>query len=370
MRRMRESGVDAIMLGRATLGNPWLISQLRDLMEGREARPLPAPADRLRFAIVHYRAMVDELGEARAVPQMRKHVALYLKGIPGRGRAARADHAPRERRRDARRDRRDDRASRVSVRGRSVKKATRPEESGPARSAAYPMTSRALTKHVNFSAGDSVRASSLRVGTRSRHNHARVSECEGAGDDRGTRGALRRRVAASELADETYENYKRYVNPPLARVMKISGSPVEVRASGCTIWDQNGKAYLDFAGGYGVFTLGHNASARRRSRSRAARADGALRQDDVQRHARPRGAAACGARARRSADLVLVQQRHRGDRGRDQTGARRDRTREDRRHHRRVSRKDARRALGERARDLSDAVSAVARRFALRPVRR
>ncbi len=83
MRRMRETGVDAIMLGRATLGNPWLISQLRDLMEGREARPLPAPADRLRFAIVHYRAMVDELGEARAVPQMRKHVALYLKGIPG-----------------------------------------------------------------------------------------------------------------------------------------------------------------------------------------------------------------------------------------------------------------------------------------------
>jgi putrescine aminotransferase len=60
------------------------------------------------------------------------------------------------------------------------------------------------------------------------------------------------------LADETYENYKLYVNPPLARVMKLSGSPVEVRASGSTIWDQNGKAYLDFAGGYGVFTLGYN----------------------------------------------------------------------------------------------------------------
>src|SRR6202050_5450222 len=60
------------------------------------------------------------------------------------------------------------------------------------------------------------------------------------------------------LADETYEDYKNFVNPPLARVMKLSGSPVEVRASGCTIWDQNGKAYLDFAGGYGVFTLGHS----------------------------------------------------------------------------------------------------------------
>ena len=64
-------------------------------------------------------------------------------------------------------------------------------------------------------------------------------------------------ASPSELAAETYENYKRFVNPPLARVMKISGSPVEVRASGSTIWDQNGKAYLDFAGGYGVFTLGH-----------------------------------------------------------------------------------------------------------------
>src|SRR5581483_4298662 len=60
-----------------------------------------------------------------------------------------------------------------------------------------------------------------------------------------------------DVYDETYENYKLYVNPTLARVMKVSGSPVEVRAQGCTIWDQNGKAYLDFAGGYGVFTLGH-----------------------------------------------------------------------------------------------------------------
>ena len=83
MERMRNSGVDAIMLGRAVLGNPWLISQIRDLMEGRPAQPLPEAADRLRFAIVHYHAMLADLGEARAVPQMRKHVALYLKNVPG-----------------------------------------------------------------------------------------------------------------------------------------------------------------------------------------------------------------------------------------------------------------------------------------------
>ena len=46
------------------------------------------------------------------------------------------------------------------------------------------------------------------------------------------------------LSAETYDNYKRFVNPPLARVMKLSGSPVEVRARGCTVWDHLGKAYL------------------------------------------------------------------------------------------------------------------------------
>jgi len=65
-------------------------------------------------------------------------------------------------------------------------------------------------------------------------------------------------LSPQALYDETYENYKAFVNPPLARVMKLSGSPVEVRASGTTIWDHTGKAYLDFAGGYGVFTLGHS----------------------------------------------------------------------------------------------------------------
>ena len=83
MQRMRDSGVDGIMLGRATLGNPWLISQIRDLMEGREAQAAPTAVERLRFSMEHYRAMVAEWGERRAVPQMRKHIALYLKGIHG-----------------------------------------------------------------------------------------------------------------------------------------------------------------------------------------------------------------------------------------------------------------------------------------------
>ncbi len=83
LERIRSSGVDGVMIGRAVLGNPWLVSALRALMEAREPDAPPAPADRLRFALRHYAQMVDEWGEARAVPQMRKHLGWYLKGFFG-----------------------------------------------------------------------------------------------------------------------------------------------------------------------------------------------------------------------------------------------------------------------------------------------
>ena len=81
--RMRATGVDAVMLGRSTLGNPWLVGALHALMEGRQPDPYPSAPERLRFAVHHYRTMVDEWGEERAVPQMRKHLGYYLKGFPG-----------------------------------------------------------------------------------------------------------------------------------------------------------------------------------------------------------------------------------------------------------------------------------------------
>jgi tRNA-dihydrouridine synthase B len=83
VRRMRESGVDGIMLGRAVLGNPWLVGSVRALLEGREPEPVPDAPGRLRFAMQHYDTMLEEWGEARAVPQMRKHLGYYLKGFRG-----------------------------------------------------------------------------------------------------------------------------------------------------------------------------------------------------------------------------------------------------------------------------------------------
>jgi len=83
LRKMQDSGVDGIMLGRAVLGNPWLVGGVRDLMEGLPAREVPGAPERLRYAMLHYRTMVSEWGETRAVPQMRKHLGYYLKGFSG-----------------------------------------------------------------------------------------------------------------------------------------------------------------------------------------------------------------------------------------------------------------------------------------------
>ena len=136
--------------------------------------------------------------------------------------------------------------------------------------------------------------------------------------------------------------------------MKLSGSPVEVRASGSTIWDQNGKAYLDFAGGYGVFTVGHShprvLAAVRAQMDRMSLSGKTM----FNPCARARGAPFGRTRSRRSADFLLVQQRNRGHRGRDQTRARRNRPRENRQHGQRISRQDDGRAFGQRARHVSE----------------
>ncbi|MBV8165054.1 MAG: aspartate aminotransferase family protein, partial [Candidatus Eremiobacteraeota bacterium] len=61
----------------------------------------------------------------------------------------------------------------------------------------------------------------------------------------------------ASLFDTVYTAYKEFINPPLARFMKMAGAGVEVESRGCRIYDHTGKSYLDFCGGYGVFTLGY-----------------------------------------------------------------------------------------------------------------
>jgi putrescine aminotransferase len=61
----------------------------------------------------------------------------------------------------------------------------------------------------------------------------------------------------ASVFDAVYTAYKEFINPPLARFMKLAGAGVEVDARGCRVVDHAGKSFLDFCGGYGVFTTGY-----------------------------------------------------------------------------------------------------------------
>lgn len=62
---------------------------------------------------------------------------------------------------------------------------------------------------------------------------------------------------ADALYSEVLDLYAEYVNPNLGRLMAFAGFGVEMKGDGCYIVDHEGRRFLDFLGGYGVFSLGH-----------------------------------------------------------------------------------------------------------------
>jgi len=82
-RRLGESGVDALMIGRAACGNPWLFRRCRHHLETGEILPEPTAQERVELAMRHTQEMIAQKGEYTALREMRKHIAWYIKGIRG-----------------------------------------------------------------------------------------------------------------------------------------------------------------------------------------------------------------------------------------------------------------------------------------------
>jgi len=62
--------------------------------------------------------------------------------------------------------------------------------------------------------------------------------------------------------DSVIDKTKQYVNPGLSMLMQFGGfGDVEATALGCVLTTKSGKEYLDFVGGFGVFTVGHRHPA-------------------------------------------------------------------------------------------------------------
>lgn len=73
-------GVDAIMVGRAAIGNPWIFQQIKDKLQGRETC-LPSYGERVAAVMQQLRAAEAEKGERRAVLEMRAQYAGYFRGV-------------------------------------------------------------------------------------------------------------------------------------------------------------------------------------------------------------------------------------------------------------------------------------------------
>ncbi|PZD94833.1 tRNA dihydrouridine synthase DusB [Paenibacillus sambharensis] len=85
-RILEHTGCDGVMIGRGALGNPWMLYRTIHYLTEGELLPDPHPSEKMRIAVLHMDRLVALKGESTAVREMRKHLAWYLKGLPGAAR--------------------------------------------------------------------------------------------------------------------------------------------------------------------------------------------------------------------------------------------------------------------------------------------
>ncbi|MFB5284846.1 tRNA dihydrouridine synthase DusB [Peribacillus sp. Hz7] len=86
-RMLDEVGVDGVMIGRAALGNPWMIYQTIKYLESGVLMPEPSVREKMDVCVLHMDRLIALKNENIAVREMRKHAAWYLKGVQGNGKA-------------------------------------------------------------------------------------------------------------------------------------------------------------------------------------------------------------------------------------------------------------------------------------------
>lgn len=74
---LEYTGCDAIMIGRASIGNPWIF---RSILSGEDSKP--SREELIETLKEHYNLLIELKGEYVAVREMRKHVSYYIKGVP------------------------------------------------------------------------------------------------------------------------------------------------------------------------------------------------------------------------------------------------------------------------------------------------
>lgn len=75
-------GVDAIMIGRAAIGNPWIFSQTKHYLQTGELLPKPTVPQKVELIKRHLQYSLDWKGDYVGIFELRQHLSTYFKGLP------------------------------------------------------------------------------------------------------------------------------------------------------------------------------------------------------------------------------------------------------------------------------------------------
>ena len=82
LKMFEYTGVDGIMIGRGTFGNPWIFERIKYYLETGEKLPLVTNEEKLRVINKQLQLELDNKPEVTAIREMRKHIAWYTKNMP------------------------------------------------------------------------------------------------------------------------------------------------------------------------------------------------------------------------------------------------------------------------------------------------
>lgn len=82
LRMFEYTGVDGIMIGRGTFGNPWIFERIKYFLETGKKLPLTTNEEKLRVIKEQIQLELENKTEVTAIREMRKHIAWYTKNMP------------------------------------------------------------------------------------------------------------------------------------------------------------------------------------------------------------------------------------------------------------------------------------------------
>lgn len=85
-RMIDYTSCDAVMIGRGSEGNPFIFKQIIEYLQNGKVDFIPSAHERLTQMLEHIEMLIAEKGESRGIREARKHIAWYIKGLPGASR--------------------------------------------------------------------------------------------------------------------------------------------------------------------------------------------------------------------------------------------------------------------------------------------